>query len=314
MKSVRRIPTQTHLKARIDARAPHPHKTAAYLNAQASIRTPSSPTMGPLVLNSREQATVREYNLPPSHVGWDGSFLYPSESPLNFTPLRSVSNALPTALDRAVREVPWESKLDVVKARYIKPVFASECSGTPRREYQGGMIDGIRVRAVFNPYFKPFGQSRKQSDRWRSRDWENWNPFKVAVRGGTRLYDVPNDIVPKKDELGEWTDPTLSGRYQADIKRQYTINGLPWIFRKDFAMNKMHILDKEPVGPKRWYRREYRQAKIREAMRNMDGLVEDYRAERRDAKKKTWFEQIVQKLVGGQMASKYITERKLPKI
>ena len=49
-------------------------------------------------------------------------------------------------------------------------------------------------------------------------------------------------------------------------------------------------------------------------MRNMDGLVEDYRAERRDAKKKTWFEQIVQKLVGGQMASKYITERKLPKI
>ena len=49
-------------------------------------------------------------------------------------------------------------------------------------------------------------------------------------------------------------------------------------------------------------------------MRNMDSLVDDYRAERKAAKKKTWFEQIVHKLVGGQLASKYITERKLPKI
>jgi hypothetical protein len=176
------------------------------------------------------------------------------------------------------------------------------------------MIDGVRVRAVFNPYYRPTGQKLKQRNKWKSRDWSSWDPFKVGVRGSTKLYNVPDDIVPKKDELGEWRDPTLSGRYQADIKRQYAIHGLPWIYKRDFLENKMHILDNEPIGPKRWYKREYRLAKIREAMRNMDTLVEDYRNERKAAKKKTWFEQIVHKLVGGQVASKYITERKLPKI
>ena len=46
----------------------------------------------------------------------------------------------------------------------------------------------------------------------------------------------------------------------------------------------------------------------------MDTMVDDYRKEKRAAKKKTWFEQIVYKLVGAQVASKYISERKLPKI
>jgi hypothetical protein len=175
------------------------------------------------------------------------------------------------------------------------------------------MVDGIRVRSVTNPYFKPHGAELKQYDRWRSRHFERWDPLAVAVRGGTRLYKVPEDILPKKDELGQWTDPTLSGRYQADIKRQYTMHGLPWIYKRDFLEHKMHILDKEPIGPKRWYKREYRQAKIREAMRNMDSMVAEYRKERQAAKKKTWFEQIVQKLVGNQVASKYIVERKVPK-
>jgi hypothetical protein len=176
------------------------------------------------------------------------------------------------------------------------------------------MIDGVRVRAVQNPYFRAFGQKLKQANRWKSRDWANWDPTRVAVRGSVKTYNVPDDIVPKKDELGEWRDPTLSGRYQADIKRQYAMHGLPWVYKKDFLKHKMHILDKEPIGPKRWYKREYRLAKIKEAMRNMDSLVEEYRKERQAAKKKTWFEQIVHKLVGGQLASKYITERKLPKV
>ena len=258
------------------------------------------------------QGITRAYNFPKG--GWDGSFLYPSESALNYTPLHSVSSKHPSSLDRAIREVPWESKADIISQRFIRPEFANEATGTPRREYQGGMINGIRVRAVYNPYFRAFGQLRKQFDRWKSRNWHTWSPCNVAVRGGTRIYRVPDDIVPRKDELGEWTDPILSGRYQADVKRQYAMHGLPWIYRKDFLDNKMHILDKPPIGPKRWYRREYRQAKIREAMRNMDSLVQDYRKERREAKKKTWFEQIVQKLVGNQLASKYITERKLPKL
>ena len=309
---MRRFSAKSHLKSRIDSRAPNDTKTAVILNARREKieRTSTSLTR---VSNAVEMGISRPYNVTPI-VGWDGSFLYPTESPLNFTPLRPTTAAQTGALERSVREVPWESKQDIIRQRMIRPEFASECVGTPRREFQGGMIDGVRVRAVFNPYYKPSGQKLKQLDNWRSRHWERWNPKLVAVRGGTRVYNIPNDILPKKDELGEWTSPTLSGRYQADIKRQYAIHGLPWIYKRDFLETKMHILDKEPIGPKRWYKREYRQAKIREAMRNMDSLVEEYRKERKAAKKKTWFEQIVQKLVGSQMSSKYISETKLPKI
>jgi hypothetical protein len=303
---------QSHLRSRIDARAPSLEKTAVHLNASASINSDPPNNKQFSTLDSKKDVIYREYNSLPSFIGWDGSFLYPRENGINFTPNRN--SRLPTSIDRAIREVPQENKYDIISDRILRPEFTNECVGTPRREYQGGMVNGIRIRAVANPYFKAFGQKRKQFDRWRSRDWQNWDPFKTSVRGGTKLYNVPDDIVPKKDELGEWKEPCLSGRYQADIERQYVMNGLPWIYRRDFLENKMHILDKEPVGPKRWYKREYRQAKIREAMRNMDQLVEDYRKERKEAKKKTWFEQIIQKLVGTQMSSKYITERKVVKI
>lgn len=301
------------MKALADARAPCDAKTAVYLNAGLPRRNLDLDlSLMPL---EEQSCVVRAFNFPPAHVGWDGSFLYASESILNFTPLRpSVSKNLPSALDRAVREVPWESREEIIGSRLIRPEFASESIGTPRREYQGGMMDGMRVRAVFNPYFKPHGQLRKQFDRWKSRDWDSWSPSKVAVRGSTKMYNVPDDIVPKKDELGEWREPTLSGRYQADIKRQYLMHGLPWIYKKDFLTHKLHILDKEPIGPKRWYKREYRLAKIKEAMRNMDTVLEDYKKEKQASKKKTWFEQIVQKLVGAQTASKYVTERKVPKL
>ena len=315
---MRRISVKSHLGYRIDARAPTDSKTAAVLNAkdrssnrvqkasQSCFRSHKLP-------NSGELAVVRLYNLP-NRVGWDGSFLYPSESPLNFTPLRSIPNNLPGSLPRAAREVPWESKDDILNQRMVRPEFANECRGTPRREFQGGMIDGVRTRPIANPFFKPYGQILKQFDRWASRHWERWTPKSVTVRGGSRIYEIPSDILPKKNELGEWTTPTLSGRYQADIKRQYAMHGLPWIYKRDFLQNKLHILDKEPIGPKRWYKKEYRQAKIREAMRNMDSLVDEYRKERRAAKKKNWFEQIIHKLVGSQLSSKYISERKMPKL
>ena len=307
----------THLKGRIAARAPAESKTGAYINAKDSlVRNSRIPYSNPMpVSDSALRANVlsRMYNLQ-NPIGWNGTFLYPNESPLNFTPLRPIDSKTPHAVDRGVREVPWESNLDILSTRMIRPEFSSESKGTPRREHQGGMVDGIRLRPVANPYFSPTGQILKEFDRWRSRHWERWNPSSTAVRGGTRLYSIPKDILPRKDELGEWKQPPLSGRYQADIKRQYAMHGLPWIYRRDFARTKVHILDKEPIGPKRWYKREYRQAKIREAMRNMDTMVADYRREARAAKKKTWFEQIVQKLVGSQLSSKYISDRKLPKI
>jgi hypothetical protein len=301
---------QTHLQARVKSRSRDVSKIASYLNSGTCRSVP--------VLSGSSEIDppiIRSYNFPTNGVdGWtNGEFLYPSESPLNFTPLQSLNQLLPSALDRVVREVPMESNSEILK-RAIRPEFASECVGTPRQEFQGGMIDGVRVRAIANPYFKPYGQIRKQFDRWKSRHWERWNPHKVGVRGSSKTYNVPRDIFPRKDELGDWADPDVNGRYQADIRRQYAMNGLPWIYKKDFRQNKMHILDKEPLGPKRWYKREYRIAKIKEAMRNMDQLVAEYRKERKAAQKKTWFEQIVQKLVGTQLASKYITERRIPKL
>jgi hypothetical protein len=298
----------THLKARIDSRAPSDSKTAVHLNAMkdTTVRLTT-----PVELVNCE-AIVREHNFPLAHVGWDGTFLYPEESPVNFTPLRPVTATNP--LDRAVREVPWESRAEIIESRRVSPKWYSECPGTPRREWTGGMIDSVRVRPVFNPFFVPYGQKLRQFDRWRSRDWSRWDPYRVSVRGGSKQWTVPTDIFPRKDELGEYQPPALSGRYQADIKRQYAINGLPWVWKRDYMESKFHILDKEPVGPKRWYKREYRQAKIREAMRGMPAMVEEYRKEKRQAKKQTWFEQIVHKLVGGQLAGKYITERKLPKL
>ncbi len=306
---------QTHLKARILARSRNPSKISSYLNnRQADIVHPlESSETSPV---SSLGVIVRSFNCPANGVdGWaNAEYMYPAQSPLNFSPLQSVDPIYPKALDRAVRETPLDSNSEILTNRMIRPEFASECTGTPREEYQGGMLDGIRVRQVFNPYFRPYGQIRKQFDRWKSRHWEKWNPHSVGVRGSVKSYSLPSDIVPKKDELGEWTDPTINGRYQADVRRQYTMNGLPWIYKKDFRQHRIHTLDKEPVGPKRWYRREYRLAKIKEAMRGMDQLVADYRKERKLAKKKTWFEQIVQKLAGSQLSSKYIIERKLPKL
>ena len=313
---MRKLVPKSHLRAVIDARAPADFKTAAIRNSNDRV---SSNVMISEIMSTEFPATSlekkvieRPYNLE-GVQGWDCSFLYPYESLLNFSPLSPLNSTQYTALDRVVREVPRESKQEILK-RMIRPEFADETAGTPRREYQGGMIDGVRVRPVANSYFRPTGQKLKQFDRWKSRHFENWSPSSVAVRGGTREYNIPQDILPKKNELGEWTSPTLGGRYQADVKRQFAMHGLPWIYERDFLVNKLHVLDKEPIGPKRWYKREYKQAKIREAMRNMDSLVEDYRKERQLAKKKTWFEQIVHKLVGAQMASKYITERKLPKL
>ena len=34
--------------------------------------------------------------------------------------------------------------------------------------------------------------------------------------------------------------------------------GLEWVWVKNFYKEKMHIRDREPLGPKRWYIREFR--------------------------------------------------------
>ncbi|KAF4718377.1 hypothetical protein FOZ63_003983, partial [Perkinsus olseni] len=67
-------------------------------------------------------------------------------------------------------------------------------------------------------------------------------------------YNIPEDLFPYKDELGEWHPPRISGRYAADVRKQYYIHSLPWVWDQD-AMDagKKHFMDREPLGNKRWY-------------------------------------------------------------
>ncbi|KAL8273794.1 hypothetical protein Esti_002268 [Eimeria stiedai] len=169
---------------------------------------------------------------------------------------------------REARAVPWEPREQLLEARK-EPRYMAECRGTPRMEYPENLIDGVRVRPTFNPYVKLTRSKRYKLDNWPSRNWADWNPYSCFVRGSRRRYQIPKDLMPYKDELGEWHPPRLSGRYKADVERQFRLNGLAWVWRKDFYREKQHFQDREPLGPKRWYIREFRQQQVKEAMRKM---------------------------------------------
>nr|CEL68975.1 TPA: BIR protein [Neospora caninum Liverpool] len=217
------------------------------------------------------------------------------------------------ALQRAVREIPWKSRHDILRERE-KPVYASECRGTPRREYSKNVIDGVRVQPTFNPFVKLNKAKRYVLDNWPSRNWDDWSPYRCYVRGSRRRYNIPQDLLPYKDELGEWHPPRLSARYQADVKKQYLMNNLPWVWQKDFYEGKMHFGDREPLGPKAWYRKAYREERVKEAMRKMDDLVLDYRQENRDRRRYNWFEKVVHDFAGEEIATQFIRKRKEPKL
>ncbi|KAF4697023.1 hypothetical protein FOZ60_013374 [Perkinsus olseni] len=259
---------------------------------------------------------VRRINFPESpYIGYDGRQSYPGH-PLNFDCLRPIPpNCMNSPLDRAIREVPWQPRSEILDSRIVEPKYMDECKGTPRQEYQEGLVDGIRVRQVFNPYVKMDNYQTNMYNYWDSRDNDSWNPRKTSLRGGRKMYNIPEDLFPYKDELGEWHPPRISGRYAADVRKQYYIHSLPWVWDQD-AMDagKKHFMDREPLGNKRWFRREYRKAKTAEALRGMDALVEEYRRETRAAKPYTWFERTVHEIAGNQIAPKYVRVRKLPKM
>ena len=255
---------------------------------------------------------VRQQNWPPSHVGWDFSRSLHSSEPANFIPLRSVPPGF-NSLDRASRDFPWETRFDLVDRR-IEPKFMRSCVGTPRREYQAGMVDGVRIRPAFNPYFVPNKRKLREWNTWASRDFRNWNPYLTSVRGSVKKYAIPLDLFPMKDELGERHPPLVSSRYQADVKKQYAINSIPWVFDKDFMDMKIHLRDREPLALKRWYKREYRVAKMREAMKTMGGQVADYRKSRRITKVNTWFEKLVIDMGGDNATEQVIRRPKFSKL
>ncbi|KAL8427987.1 hypothetical protein Efla_004245 [Eimeria flavescens] len=185
-------------------------------------------------------------------------------------------------------------------------------------EHPENLIDGVRVRPTFNPYVKLTKAKRYVLDNW---------PSSCYVRGSRRRYQIPKSLMPYKDELGEWHPPRLSGRYKADVERQFRLNGLEWVWVKDFYNQKLHFQDREPLGPKRWYIREFRgyacrgfslyscrQQQVKEAMRKMDDLVAEYRQEVRDKQRYNWFERVVHDFAGEQLSSEYLRKRKEPKI
>eukprot|EP00913_Durusdinium_trenchii_P030719 g28772.t1 len=281
---------------------------------------------------------VRAHNRPKAFAG--STFpkqLYPGH-PHNFTPLRPVTSGF-SALDRAWREVAWESRFDLMERR-IEPRYAGECVGTPRRENQDGVVGGIRIRQVQNPYVRLTAAQKYRLNTWESRNWKTWSPNFCNVRGSRRRYRIPQDIAPYKerrlkwlkntflgnptpgsagstsDELGEWHPPRLSGRYKADVEKQYYMNSLPWVWSNDYYNSRLHIWDRdwEPRGLKRWYKHHWRQAQVDEALKRADEMVEDYKKERRQAKRLSWIETIVKEFAGNELASPYIRQRKKPKL
>ena len=89
---------------------------------------------------------------------------------------------------------------------------------------------------------------------------------------------------------------------------------LPWMWSNTFYEGQLHPEDREPLGPKRWYQREFRKAKIEQAMLRMDELVREYRLEQRAKKEYTWFERQVSELVGDQLAQQFLRKRTFPKL
>jgi len=119
--------------------------------------------------------------------------------------------------------------------------------------------------------------------------------------------------MPYKDELGDYHPPRISGRYQADIEKQYYMNGLPWVWSKDYYKKKEHSSDREPLAPKAFYSREMRKEKIKEAMKNMDSLVAEYRKQAREKKRYKWSERMVYGMAGEDLATRYIRKRNVAK-
>ncbi|ORM42221.1 Inosine triphosphate pyrophosphatase [Babesia sp. Xinjiang] len=214
--------------------------------------------------------------------------------------------------DRAVREVPWRSRFDILKER-VKPRYMAECIGTPRREYQENVINGIRIAPTFNPYLQLNKEKRYRLDNWPSRNWDDWNPSQCYVRGGRRRHAVPKAFLPIKDELGEAHPPKISARYRADIEKQYYMNGLPWVWNVDYYLGKVHYHDRDILHPKVWYRHAFRKQRMEMELKKLDKHLEDYREQNRLKKRYAYFEKAVAAIAGEELASKYIRQRKIAK-
>lgn len=216
-------------------------------------------------------------------------------------------------VDRAVRELPWRSRFEILKER-VKPRYMSECPGTPRREYQENVINGIRIAPTFNPYVELNKEKRYRLDNWPSRNWDEWDPRACYTRGGRRRHAIPKAFLPVKDELGEAHPPKISARYKADVEKQYYMNGLPWVWNVDYYLGKIHYHDREILQPKAWYRHAFRRQRMEMELNNIDKHLKEHREQNRLRKRYSYFEKAIAGIAGEELASKYIRQRKIPRM
>ncbi|EUR73756.1 hypothetical protein PFBG_01817 [Plasmodium falciparum 7G8] len=129
--------------------------------------------------------------------------------------------------------------------------------------------------------------------------------YNLAVKS----YDIPYAILPTKDELGMFHPPILSGRYKADIEKQYYMHDLPWVWHKNFYTGTSHFCDNMVIGKKKWYRKEQQNEKMKESMKKINNLVLEYREECKNKKRYNFLEKVVNTL-GDEIAHKYIRKIK----
>lgn len=223
------------------------------------------------------------------------------------------------AVARKVREVPVLPRDDYLRSDKIRrPVYMSECRGTPRREYPVNAIDGIRVSATFNPYQTLTKERRFKLDTWKSRDWDSWDPYSCYFGVGGRRYQLPQDLYCKSgDDIDDDINPPIAvvGRHaMADMKKQYIMHGIPWVWDKDFYTAKIHPREREPTLGRKRYIPDHDPEKTREALRNMDEMKLQYFKERREKKRYTWWERVVRSMGGEQALEQYARIQKIPRL
>lgn len=218
-------------------------------------------------------------------------------------------------LSRLIRERPTEPReAYLARDKIQQPQYMAECRGTPRREYPVNLFNGIRVKATFNPYQKLTRQRRWRLAMWKSRKWDDWDPFSCYVGFGGQRYQVPDDLMPTKDELGCWQSPRLSARYVSDIKKQYIMHGLPWVWDKAFYKRRVHFTDREPSLRRHQYKTGNRRKKIAKAMRQLEPMKLAYLKEKKDARQYRWWERVVLEFGGPQALEEYGRIRKVPRL
>lgn len=205
-------------------------------------------------------------------------------------------------LARAIRDV--DAPEPSYERQSLKPRFMMECVGTPRRELQENIVNGLRVKPTFNPYAKLSKTTLYQADRWPSRDWGSFKEGACYVQG--RFARSPLRFEPRYDELGRLQKQRLPQKAKEDISWQQTVHGVPASRNVlSFARNGVDPADKLDV-PQRWLNRLNREKQIASTQDTRQELIDQYRRECYLKRPHKWWERIVRETAGSTLSAPYI--------